>query len=155
MKHVFNGGYLHSHQLNFKLDWSGIKLWLAQVVLTFLWEGEKKIEIKNVVARGGDGYIAVFDWQSSMVGCWNGTDPAAEWALHQEVFVSGVELRRPDGLEIGLEKPLAECSHWEDTWKLSWTLRILIMKLLIKSICDQYCCEPEANTPSVRLMGLE
>lgn len=36
--------YSHSHQLNFKLDWSRIKLWLAQVVLTFLKE-----EIKNII----------------------------------------------------------------------------------------------------------
>lgn len=29
-------GYSHSHQLDFELDWSWIKLWLAQIVLTFL-----------------------------------------------------------------------------------------------------------------------
>lgn len=37
--------YSHSHQLDFELDWSWIKLWLAQVVLAFLTEemGEKQL----------------------------------------------------------------------------------------------------------------
>lgn len=73
--------------------------------------------------RGGDDCVttSVFDWHSSVVECWNNTHPAAQWALHQEVLVSGVELKCPRGLKIGLEKPLAECSHWEKAWKVSWT----------------------------------
>lgn len=52
VKHVLNGGYSHSHQLNFKLDWSGIKLRLTQVVLTFLWEedGENECDCRGDVA---------------------------------------------------------------------------------------------------------
>lgn len=34
--------YSHSHQLDFELDWSWIKLWLAQVVLAFLTEEMEK-----------------------------------------------------------------------------------------------------------------
>lgn len=135
MKQIFNGGYSHSHQLNFKLDWSGIKLWLAQVVLTLLrGRGRGGCRDKERY-RGVDVYMAVtvFDRQSSLVGCWNDAHPAAEWALHQEVFVSGVELRCPGRLEIGLEKPLAECSHWR-------TMENLV-SFLIMSISDRHSCE--------------
>lgn len=34
--------YSHSHQLDFELDWSWVKLWLAQVVLAFLTEDMEK-----------------------------------------------------------------------------------------------------------------
>ena len=43
----------------------------------------------------------------------NDTDPAAQRAFHQEVFVFGVELRLPSRLEVRLQKPLAQRGHYE------------------------------------------
>lgn len=55
---------------------------------------------------------AAFDCYSSGNPC-SRTDPAAQRALHQEVFVSGMELRGPRRLEVRLQKTLAERGHWE------------------------------------------
>lgn len=96
----------HSHQLNFKLDWSRIKLWLAQVVLAFLKKEKKKKTHVNIIykKRGFDRY--------GTLKAWSGADPAAQRALHQEVFVSWVELRCPRRLEVWLQKPLPQRGHW-------------------------------------------
>ena len=48
------------------------------------------------------------------------SDPAAQRALHQKVFVSGVELRCPCRLEVWLQEPLAQRGHWEDTTKYTF-----------------------------------
>ncbi len=49
MKTESEDQYSHSHQLYLKLDWSRIKLWLAQVVLTFLEEEIKKNDNLHVI----------------------------------------------------------------------------------------------------------
>lgn len=116
-KHMFwtksDDRYSHSHQLNLKLDWSRIKLWLAQIVLAFL-EEEKKCYLSLHLHNNSFSLMR----EQRKRKQWSGSHPAAQWALHEEVFVSGVQLRCPCRLEVWLQKPLAECGHWEHTTKL-------------------------------------
>lgn len=85
-------------------------------------------------------------------GEWSGTNPAAQRALHQKVFVSGVELRRSRRLEVWLQKSLSQRGDWErrtDSAQLSLDEEPLLLLRAVYLLANWqvWCKNPQAAAP--------
>lgn len=125
VKHGLNGRYSHSHQLNFKLDWSGIELRLAQVVLTFLWEE---------------------DWEKE---CDRRGDTSHWWDTETSLTLQRSErfIRRCLCLGWSWDAHAGWKSGWRSRWRSVVTGRTHenLGDVKILMINDQHCCEAKAK----------